>query len=120
MQIFDEFIDDNLEIINEGAEKNVPGQAYDLAAVYSFLGDENEAMKWVIITLEEGFFPLKLVERDPMFDLLRKNEKFQEIMAQKKLEEEKNKPQTEAIRKKVLEFEQMGILSLELDAKVTK
>lgn len=104
--LFEEFIQKNLEDIENKIEKDILGQPYDLAACYAFIGDEKEAMKWVQIAAK-GFFPTGMVARDPMFDNIRENENFQKIILQKKKEEEENKPRFDLIQEKLRELEKM-------------
>jgi len=111
-EMLNDVIDENLFMINNEIKKDIKGQAYDLAACYAFLGNEDKAMQWAYRAEEEGFFPIDLVNRDPMFNAFRDHEKFEQLLLKKRKEEERVKPRLDLIRKKLHDLENMGVLSL--------
>ncbi len=90
-QIFDEFISDCKEWISRDSVTENSGIYYNLAGTYSFLGNKEEAIKWLEKQEIEGFtiqdFPgfLYAYENfilfDPLFDNIRNEEKFKQIVA---------------------------------------
>jgi len=116
LKLFNEQIHQNLDIIENGIETDVRGEANDLAGIYAFLGDEKEALKWMQMSADIGFLPIGLLDRDPLFNGIRQNDQFKKIIAQKKeeeeTEEEVDRPKFEIARKKIRELEQKGILIL--------
>jgi len=76
---------------------------YDLAAVYAFLGEEKKALDYLSHYAEKGFtYGLHdYILRDPLFEKIRGNKEFQNIVQQ--AQEEKA-----ALRELVLEMEELG------------
>jgi len=111
-KLFDEQISSNLDIIESGIETDVRGEAYDLAGIYAFLGNKEEALKWLQKSADLGFLPIGLIERDPLFDGIRQNAQFLKIIAERRRIEEADRPKFETIGKKMRELEETGILSL--------
>jgi len=110
--LFDEQIHQNLDIIENGVETEIQGEAYDLAGIYAFLGNEEEAIKWLQMSADIGFLPIGLIERDPMFDKIRQNDQFKMIIEKKRKEEDAEKPKFEIVKKQIRVLEEKGILSL--------
>ncbi len=63
-------------------------------------------MKWVRIARDNGFLPTNLVERDPMFNEIRSDDEFREIIEIQKKKEAASEPRLDAMRKKIREMEQ--------------
>jgi len=53
---------------------------YDLAAVNSFLGNKEEALTWLDSTSTKGFMNLWVLQRDPLFDNIRQQPKFKQLI----------------------------------------
>jgi TolB-like protein len=56
---------------------------YDMAATYAFLGDKNNAYKYLDEFDKKNFYPLwwiSLAKQDPLFNSLRNEERFQRIL----------------------------------------
>jgi tetratricopeptide (TPR) repeat protein len=56
---------------------------YDLAGTYAFLGETDKAYKFLDEVNTKNFFPLwwvELFKRDPLFDSIRNEDRFQEIL----------------------------------------
>ena len=111
-KLFEEQIQQCHDIIERQTKTNVAGEAYDLAGIYSFQGNEAEALKWALIAEKKGFLPVSLVDRDPLYDNLRQNAEFRQIIEEKRNNEEKLTPKFEKAKKKIREMEEMGVLTL--------
>jgi tetratricopeptide (TPR) repeat protein len=61
---------------------SIGGAAYDLAGVYAFLGNKEEAYKWLREYEKLGFSSgiHEYIKVDPLFDNLRNDEEFKEIV----------------------------------------
>jgi TolB-like protein/Flp pilus assembly protein TadD len=57
---------------------------YDLARIYALGGKGEEALKWLRITVKEGFPCYTLFARDPFLDPIRKDPAFIQFMAEMK------------------------------------
>ena len=111
-QIFNEFISDCKEWISGDSVTENSGISYNLAGTYSFLGNKEEALKWLEKQENEGFtiqdFPgfLYAYENfilfDPLFENIRNEEKFKRIVA--RAQEKKAR-----IRAQIVEIEEKGI-----------
>lgn len=78
------------EAIRETIEKGRGFQhfhhaAYNIASAYAMLHDRDEAIKWLQITVDEGFPCYPLFLRDTNLDVLRPDERFTAMMAELKL-----------------------------------
>jgi len=111
-RLFEEQIQQNIYIIENEVKTDVAGEAYDLAGIYSFLGEEEEAMKWIRISKEKDFFPLTLIDRDPLLDNLRSNEEFRQMVEKQRIEEEQFLPKFDQAKKKIRELEERGVLTI--------
>ena len=88
------------------------GHFYDLAVVNAFLGNTEEAYRWLDSTIiKNRFFGLWTVENDPLLEPIRGDERFQSILAEKKKQEA---VEDEAFRKLVREREASEELKLRL------
>jgi len=99
-------------IIDNQIKTSFAGEAYDLAGIYSFLGNEKEALKWAKTAEKKGFLPVSLTDRDPLFDNLRKNKEFVRLIEGKRKSEEQLAPKFIKAKKKIRELEERGILTL--------
>ena len=70
------------ESIKQQNQYGTTHAAYDLASVYAFLGNREEALKWLRFYEELGFSIglHEYIKIDPMFDNLRNEEEFTEIV----------------------------------------
>jgi hypothetical protein len=57
---------------------------YDLARIYALGGKSEEAVKWLRVTVQEGFPCYPLFARDSMLDPIRKDPAFLQFMAEMK------------------------------------
>ena len=57
---------------------------YDLALVYACLGDEREAYNWLRKAVEIGWRDYRLAQIDPLLEHLRRDPKFEQLMAEVK------------------------------------
>jgi TolB-like protein/Tfp pilus assembly protein PilF len=111
-ELFDEFISDCKEKINGDSTTENSGVYYNLAGTYSFLGNKEEALKWLRKQEKEGFtifdFPGFLyayenfILYDPLFENIRNAEEFKRIVA--RAQEKKA-----SIRVRIDEIEKKGI-----------
>lgn len=71
------------------------GEYYDLATIYSCLGQKKEALKWMrkAKDTEGAFFRLDYLNSDPMLENLRDEPEFQQMMTEK-IEEDEHIRQT--------------------------
>lgn len=78
-------IDKNINIVNSDVD-NLGGARYDLAAAYAFLSKKDKAIYWTNRIFEDGsWFDYYYMDVDPLFDPIRDDERFQEIMTREKL-----------------------------------
>jgi len=114
-KLFDEKISDNLNMINKGIHSNY-GMYYDLAAVYAFLGEEEEAIKWFRSAADSGFFDVEFIMSDPLLEDFQRNPQFLELINNKiniqNTEKEKNFAELEIVKKRIRDLEGKGILNL--------
>ncbi|MCZ6898952.1 MAG: hypothetical protein O7F74_01810, partial [Bacteroidetes bacterium] len=113
MKLFEEQMELDLGTIEN--QKSGPmgyGHFYDLAVVNAFLGNTEEAYRWLDSTIiKNRFFGLWTVENDPLLESIRGDERFQSILAEKKKQEALK---DEAFRKLVREREASEQLKLRL------
>ena len=57
---------------------------YNIARIYALGGKSKEAVKWLRVTVKEGFPCYPLFARDPFLDPLRKDPAFIEFMSEMK------------------------------------
>lgn len=57
---------------------------YNIARIYPLGGKSEEAVKWLRVTVQEGFPCYPLFARDSMLDLIRKDPAFLQFMAEMK------------------------------------
>lgn len=82
--LFKEMIKKNLKIVNSDID-NLGGARYDLAATHAFLGQNDESIKWMERIFKDGsWFDYHYTQIDPMFEPVRKDERFQAIMNREK------------------------------------
>lgn len=114
-KLFDEKISDNLNMIKKGIHSNY-GMYYDLAAVYAFLGKEDEAIKWFRVAADSGFFDVGFIKSDPLLEKFQHNPQFQELINNRTniqtTEKEKNLTELEIVKKRIRDLEEKGILNL--------
>jgi len=68
-----------LETLKRGAKKaNLP--CYDIAAVYAALNDKREALNWLFRALDQRNTRIVGLGREPRFDCLRSENRFQQLM----------------------------------------
>jgi serine/threonine protein kinase len=60
--------------------------SYNIASAYALMNEPGEAMKWLQVTVDEGFPNYPLFEGDAQLDNLRKDPRFIAFMAQQKLQ----------------------------------
>lgn len=58
---------------------------YDIARIYALDGKSKEALKWLRITVKEGFPCYTLFARDPLLDRIRKDPAFIEFITEMKI-----------------------------------
>ena len=82
MKYFDEQINYCIESISSENEYGQGPARYDLAGVYAFLGDKEEAYKWLREYAKLGFVDgtHESIKFDPLFDNLRNEDEFKEIV----------------------------------------
>jgi len=112
MKLIEEQKETSRYIIENQVKKSFAGEAYDLAGIYSFLGNEEEALKWAKTAEKNGFLPVSLIDRDPLFDNLKKNAEFNKLIEDKRKAEEQLPPKLIKAKKKIREMEEKGILTL--------
>jgi TolB-like protein len=69
--------------LNRSAEHWKYSAQYDLAATYAFLGNKDKAYKYLDEFNRRDFFPLwwlNLAKNDPLFESIRKEERFKEVV----------------------------------------
>ena len=59
---------------------------YDLGAVNAFLGETDEAIMWLDSASNYGFLYVSFANDDPLLDGIRKDPRFQALMAKKEQE----------------------------------
>jgi len=93
------------ESIKQRNQYGITLAAYDLASVYAFLGNREEAMKWLREYENLGFTngTHEYIKVDPLFDNLRDDEEFKEIV--KRANDEKAE-----IRIRINRMEEQGLL----------
>jgi len=57
---------------------------YDIARTYALGGKSEEALKWLRVTVQEGFPCYPLFARDPSLDLIRETPAFKQFLAEMK------------------------------------
>ena len=82
MKYFDEQIDYCIESISSENDYGQTIACFDLAGVYAFLGNKEEAYKWLREYASLGFMAgtHEDIKFDPLFDNLRNDEEFKEIV----------------------------------------
>ena len=82
MKYFDEQINYCIESISSENDYGQGPARYDLAGVYAFLGDKEEAYKWLREYAKLGFVDgtHESIKFDPLFDNLRNEDEFKEIV----------------------------------------
>ena len=87
-----------------------------LAAVYAFLGEEDEAVKWFRVAADSGFFDVEFIKSDPLLEEFQRNPQFQELINNRINipipEKEKNLAKLEIVKKRIRDLEEKGILNL--------
>ena len=101
---------DRLErVIQSGQQTEFKGEFYDLAGINAFLGKREVALKWLKRAAKEGFFEPELMLRDPLFDGIRDENQYLELLQESQAEEEQKKrkmdPGREIIRQRILDLE---------------
>jgi len=71
-------LDDAQKSVAQGDESG--GTAYEIAAIYAIQGNKTETLKWVQKTVEAGFLYYRYLERDSMFENIRDDVQFQQII----------------------------------------
>ena len=110
--LFDEQIQENLLILKNGDVEENARRAYDLAAIYAFRNQSGEAIKWLRMAQERGFLLIDLLERDPLFDPIRENEKYKSIISLQEELEKEDEPKFNLVKQKIRMLEENGILML--------
>ncbi|KPK83430.1 MAG: hypothetical protein AMS27_12950 [Bacteroides sp. SM23_62_1] len=105
MEYFNKQIDFCIESIKQKDPYGTNNAAYDLAGVYAFLGNKEEAYRWLREYEKIGFSTglHEYIKVDPLFDNLRNDEEFKEIV--KKANDEADK-----IRVRINQLEEQGML----------
>jgi len=90
-QLFDEYINYWMEKTKNGSFNQRWGIFYNLAGIYSFLGNKEEALKWLRKQQEEGFTFSEppgfsyayenFIYYDPLFNNIRNEDEFKQIVA---------------------------------------
>jgi tetratricopeptide (TPR) repeat protein len=78
--LLNESLNRNLEELRGGSES--PGVLYDLAAVHAVRGNKAEAYKWLQKAIDGGWIDYRIGRIDPLFENLRDDEDFKEMMDQ--------------------------------------
>jgi TolB-like protein/Flp pilus assembly protein TadD len=105
MEYFNRQISFCIESIRQKDPYGSTNAAYDLAGVYAFLGNKEEAYKWLReyekLGFREGIH--EYIKVDPLFDNLRNDEEFKEIV-------KRANDKAAEIRAKIKEIEENGAL----------
>ena len=116
LELFDEKIKDNLAMIEQSNLNGARGEFYDLGAVYAFLGQEDEALKWFRTAADSGFFSIEFIGVDPLLEDFRQTPRFQSFIKERqniqKAVDEQNRGKLELARRRVRELEERGVLRL--------
>ncbi len=82
MKYFDMQINNCIESINSKDQYGQTSAPYDLARVYAFLGNKEEAYRWLREFEKLGFIggTHESIKTDPLFDNLRNDDEFKEIV----------------------------------------
>lgn len=101
-----------MEVLDNKTGRNITGQAYDLAGIYSFLGDKQLALKYLRLSDEVRFILPSLIDRDPLFDNIRHLDEFSDIVDKYRIDPENLGPKFGKAKEKLREMEEKGILNL--------
>ena len=105
MEYFNRQISFCIESIRQKDPYGSTNAAYDLAGVYAFLGNKEEAYKWLMeyekLGFREGIH--EYIKVDPLFDNLRNDQEFKEIV-------KRANDKAAEIRAKIKEMEEKGAL----------
>jgi hypothetical protein len=84
---------------------SIGGADYDLAGVYAFLGNKEEAYKWLREYEKIGFSSgvHEYIKVDPLFDNLRNDEEFKEIV-------KRANDEAASTRARISQMEEQGML----------
>jgi len=111
-KLFNEQIKLSKEVLENNTGRHITGQAYDLAGIYSFLGDEKMAIKYLRLADEVKFILVTLIERDPLYNNIRHLNEFEEIVGKYRIHPDNLGPKFEKAKEKIREMEEKGILRL--------
>ena len=104
------------QAIQSGEQTEFKGEYYDLAGINAFLGQKQEALKWLQQAADKGFFATDLITRDPLFDGIRKESQYLKILKTKQAIEQKETQKLDAakeiVRKKIQTLQVKGIPSV--------
>jgi TolB-like protein/Flp pilus assembly protein TadD len=105
MEYFNKQISFCTESIRQKDPYGSVGAAYDLAGVYAFLGNKEEAYKWLREYEKNGFSSgiHEYIKVDPLFDNLRNDEEFKEIV-------KRANEKAAEIRARINQMEEQGML----------
>jgi TolB-like protein/Flp pilus assembly protein TadD len=104
-----EYFNKQISFCTESIRKKDPygstDAAYDLAGIYAFLGNKEEAYKWLREYEKIGFSSgiHEYIKVDPLFDNLRNDEEFKEIV-------KRANDEAARIRAKISQMEEQGML----------
>jgi TolB-like protein/tetratricopeptide (TPR) repeat protein len=114
--LFEESIRDNLALIEKGLETQSRGEYYDLAAIYAFLGQEEESLKWFRVAADSGFFAVDWMKYDPLIAGVLDDARYQAIINNSGRtlggENEESIARLDFARQRLRELEAKGILNL--------
>jgi hypothetical protein len=103
-----EYFNKQISFCTESIRKKDPygstDAAYDLAGIYAFLGNKEEAYKWLREYEKIGFSSgiHEYIKVDPLFDNLRNDEEFKEIV-------KRANDKAAEIRARINQMEEQGV-----------
>jgi tetratricopeptide (TPR) repeat protein len=81
-KLFQPVLADAQESVAQGDESWLT--AYGITAIHAIQGNKTEALKWLQKTIDSGFLFYRYLERDSMFENIRDDERFKEIIERTK------------------------------------
>jgi tetratricopeptide (TPR) repeat protein len=77
-KLFQAELDSAQKSVAEGDESMLT--AYGIASIYAIQGNKTEALKWLQKTVDAGFLFYRYLEREPMFENIRDDAQFKQII----------------------------------------